>query len=230
MKPNQLTINQLTTNNQALTMSSREIATLCDKEHKNVKRDIEVMVEQLELDTLKFEHIYKDSQNREQTEYLLDKETCLCLVAGYNAKLRLAIIKRWQELEQSTTITDPLLLIAHMATQAYEAKQLALKQEQRLCHIEQKVDVAIAKAQAVLDDDGYFSIKGFCSLHGIKLTNSQMSSLSKKCKKLSDVKDIPYQETTDPRWGKVKTYHKEILAEVFRIGGYLLDVPTHELY
>ncbi|TWV79901.1 Rha family transcriptional regulator [Moraxella sp. VT-16-12] len=164
-------------------MSSREIATLCDKEHKNVKRDIEVMAEQLELDTLKFEHIYKDSQNREQTEYLLDKETCLCLVAGYNAKLRLAIIKRWQELEQSATITDPLLLIAHMATQAYEAKQLALKQEQRLCHIEQKVDVAIAKAQAVLDDDGYFSIKGFCSLHGIKLTNSQMSSLSKKCKK-----------------------------------------------
>lgn len=227
MKPNQLTINQLTTNNQALTMSSREIATLCDKEHKNVKRDIEVMVEQLELDTLKFEHIYKDSQNREQTEYLLDKETCLCLVAGYNAKLRLAIIKRWQELEQSATITDPLLLIAHMATQAYEAKQLALKQEQRLCHIEQKLDVAIAKAQAVLDDDGYFSIKGFCSLHGIKLTNSQMSSLSKKCKKLSDVKDIPYQETTDPRWGKVKMYHKEILAEVFRIGGYLLDVPTH---
>lgn len=227
MKPNPLTINQLTTNNQALTMSSREIATLCDKQHQHVKRDIETMCQQLELDVSKFGRIYLDGMNREQTEYLLDKETCLCLVAGYNAKLRLAIIKRWQELEQSTTITDPLLLIAHMATQAYEAKQLALKQEQRLCHIEQKVDVAIAKAQAVLDDDGYFSIKGFCSLHGIKLTNSQMSSLSKKCKKLSDVKDIPYQETTDPRWGKVKTYHREILAEVFRIGGYLLDVPTH---
>lgn len=58
-------------------MSSREIATLCDKEHKNVKHDIEVMAEQLELDTLRFEHIYLDSMNREQTEYLLDKETCL---------------------------------------------------------------------------------------------------------------------------------------------------------
>ena len=59
-------------------MSSREIATLCDKEHKNVKRDIEMMAEQLELDTLRFEHIYLDSMNRQQTEYLLDKETCLC--------------------------------------------------------------------------------------------------------------------------------------------------------
>ena len=54
-------------------MSSREIATLCDKEHKHVKRDIDVMTEQLELDTPRFGHIYLDSMNRQQTEYLLHK-------------------------------------------------------------------------------------------------------------------------------------------------------------
>ena len=69
-------------------MSSREIATLCDKRHSDVKRDIDVMTEQLEIDVSKFAHIYLDSMNRQQTEYLLDKDTCLCLVAGYNAKLR----------------------------------------------------------------------------------------------------------------------------------------------
>ena len=88
------------------TMSSREIATLCGKEHRHVKRDIELLAAQLELDASKFGHIYLDSMNRQQTEYLLDKETCLCLVAGYNAKLRMAIIKRWQQLEQATTPTD----------------------------------------------------------------------------------------------------------------------------
>ena len=100
------------------TMSSREIATLCDKRHSDVKRDIEVLTEQLDVDVRKFAHIYLDSMNRQQTEYLLDKDTCLCLVAGYNAKLRMAIIKRWQELEQANTPTDPLLMIAHMAQQA----------------------------------------------------------------------------------------------------------------
>ena len=60
------------------TMSSREIATLCDKRHDHVKRDIDVMTEQLEIDVSKFAHIYLDSMNRQQTEYLLDKETCLC--------------------------------------------------------------------------------------------------------------------------------------------------------
>ena len=65
-------------------------ATLCDKRHSDVKRDIEVLTEQLDVDVSKFAHIYLDSMNRQQTEYLLDKDTCLCLVAGYNAKLRMA--------------------------------------------------------------------------------------------------------------------------------------------
>lgn len=123
-----------------LTMSSREIATLCGKEHKNVKRDIEVMAEQLELDTLKFEHIYKDSQNREQTEYLLDKETCLCLVAGYNAKLRMAIIKRWQELEQAT-IQKPVPLTFAEALRAYADEVEAHERTQ------QQLAIAEPKAQ-----------------------------------------------------------------------------------
>ena len=45
------------------TMSSREIAELCDKEHRHVKRDIDVMTEQLEIDASKFGHIYLDSMN-----------------------------------------------------------------------------------------------------------------------------------------------------------------------
>ena len=123
----------------ALTMSSREIATLCDKRHSDVKRDIEVLTEQLDVDVSKFAHIYLDSMNRQQTEYLIDKDTCLCLVAGYNAKLRLKIIKRWQELEQATVPTDPLLLIAHIAQQAYETKLLVQQVAHRQDSIEQVI-------------------------------------------------------------------------------------------
>ena len=45
-------------------MSSREIAELCDKEHRNVLADIRTMCEQLNLDVLTFQHIYLDSMNR----------------------------------------------------------------------------------------------------------------------------------------------------------------------
>ena len=125
--------------NNELTMSSREIATLTGKKHYNVMRDIELLAAQLEVDVSKFGGIYTDSQNREQTEYLLDKDTCLCLVAGYNAKLRLKIIKRWQELEQATLPTDPLLLIAHIAQQAYETKLLVQQVAHRQDSIEQVI-------------------------------------------------------------------------------------------
>ena len=45
-------------------MSSREIAELCDKEHRNVLADIRTMCEQLNLDVSKFGGIYTDSMNR----------------------------------------------------------------------------------------------------------------------------------------------------------------------
>ena len=133
-------MNELIQNSfNALTMSSREISTLTRMKHYCVMRDIELLAAQLELDVSKFGHIYTDSQNRQQAEYLIDKDTCLCLVAGYNAKLRMKIIKRWQELEQATVPTDPLLLIAHLAQQAYETKLLAQQVAHRQDSIEQVI-------------------------------------------------------------------------------------------
>jgi phage regulator Rha-like protein len=91
------------TNLNNLTMSSREIAERTGKRHRNVTRDIELMMSQMGGDALKFEHIYSDSRNRQQTEYILPKNLCLTLVSGYSARLRNAIIERWLELEGRPT-------------------------------------------------------------------------------------------------------------------------------
>lgn len=83
----------------ARTMSSREIANVTGKRHANVKRDIVAMLADLKADALSFEHIYLDGQNREQVEYLLDREHTDCLLTGYSAGLRMKVIRRWRELE-----------------------------------------------------------------------------------------------------------------------------------
>lgn len=80
-------------------MSSREIAELTGKEHRNVKRDIEKMLADLSEDALKFEHIYLDSMNREQTEYLLDRDHTENLLMGYSPVLRRAVLARMREME-----------------------------------------------------------------------------------------------------------------------------------
>jgi phage antirepressor YoqD-like protein len=88
----------------ARTMSSREIADLTQKQHQHVKRDIERMLIDLEEDVSSFGRIYLDSMNREQTEYLLDREHTDCLLTGYSAAMRMAVIKRWRELEGGRVI------------------------------------------------------------------------------------------------------------------------------
>jgi len=93
-------MNQVTNfQDEVQTMTSREIAELTGKRHPDVKRDIEVMMKALEIDVSIFARIYLDTQNRQQTEYALDRFHTEVLVTGYDVARRAAVIKRWHELE-----------------------------------------------------------------------------------------------------------------------------------
>ncbi|WP_375678327.1 MULTISPECIES: Rha family transcriptional regulator [unclassified Bartonella] len=84
------------------TMSSREIAELCGKQHAHIMRDIRKMLGELypEGGQSKFGSTYLDKQGKPQNCYNLPKRECLILVSGYSTALRAKIIDRWQELEK----------------------------------------------------------------------------------------------------------------------------------
>lgn len=94
-------------NIQSPIMTSREIAELTGKEHKNVTVDIRRMLDDLGEDALKFQRIYFDTMNRQRTEYHLDREHTECLITGYSAILRMKVIKRLHELEESQPVKIP---------------------------------------------------------------------------------------------------------------------------
>lgn len=111
--------------NQVLTMSSREIAELTGKQHKHVLTDIRNMLS--EIQSAEKSADYQDARGRSQPMLLLNKEETLCLVAGYNVKLRMAIIKRWQELEAQQAPRVPQTFSEALQLAADQAKQLELQ-------------------------------------------------------------------------------------------------------
>jgi len=113
-------------NRAVLTMTSREIAELTGKEHKNVTVDVVKMLSDLGEDALNFQRIYFDSMNRPQVEYALDRELTDTLLTGYSAVLRRKVIARWRELEAKQGQFDPATLtrsdILRLALESEEAR------------------------------------------------------------------------------------------------------------
>ena len=113
------------------TMSSREIATLCEKQHGHVCRDIEQLnqtYEQMGLSKVgQGYYTHPNTGSQQHREFLLTKEQCIDLITGYRADVRIRINRRWQELESSQSLalpnfTDPAEAAIAWANE-YKAKQ-----------------------------------------------------------------------------------------------------------
>ena len=137
-------MNQLIASNQ-LTMSSREIAELTGKQHKDVLFDCRKMFDALNLRSADFSADYKDAMNRTQSEYFLDQDLTMTLVMGYNIELRHRVAVRWRQLEtkfssgtlQLPDFTDPAEAAIAWATQYREKQALSLINKQQEVEINQ---------------------------------------------------------------------------------------------
>lgn len=119
------------------TMSSREIATMTGKQHKNVIRDIEKLNDNYqELGMLKIEQGYytlPNTGNQQHKQYNLTKIQTMDLMTGYRTDLRIKINRRWEELESKensihsipSTLSQALRLAAEQA-EKIEYQQLLL--------------------------------------------------------------------------------------------------------
>ena len=210
-----------------LTMTSREIAELTGKDHKNIIRDIETTLLQAEIDALKFEHIYIDTQNRSQREYRLPKRECDLVISGYSVKYRLAIIDRWQELENQTAknqiavpdFSNPAEAARAWAAQ-YEAAQLAIatkaeigsRREATAMNTASQAVKQVTKLEIELDRSKQFSsVKRMEMLyHGQKFNWRELKSTCA----LMGLEPI---DIFDANYGTVKAWPAEVWREVYAL-------------
>ncbi|WP_375700859.1 phage antirepressor KilAC domain-containing protein [Bartonella sp. AA23NXGY] len=141
------------------TMSSREIAELCGKEHRNVMRDIRQILTELKIELSDFSGLYKDSTGRTLPCYNLPKRECLILVSGYSTALRAKIIDRWQELERQ--VATPQINLANALENPLTIKQLLLESINQLEDLRNEVSTLKPKAEALEGlkrSDGLFGL------------------------------------------------------------------------
>lgn len=168
-------MNTLTTTNQVVTMSSREIAKLTGKNHAHVCRDIRTILVALlggkdsdytrnpDLVYLTNQHvkcIQYDIDNHNSWEYHISRRYTEILITGYDIKRRTAVIDRLFELESASRNNTPTLPsakeLALLVIQAEEEKERLQLENKELEHQveEMKPDVdaltRIAKAEGSL--------------------------------------------------------------------------------
>lgn len=112
-----------------LTMSSREIAEICEARHNDVIETIKRLLDQGVLrESRKTTRTYRPQGGGRPTEvYDLTKRDTLVVVSGYNADVRAKIIDRWLELEAQSAQTPKVPQT--YAAALLEAGRLALENE-----------------------------------------------------------------------------------------------------
>ena len=123
-------------------------------------------------------------------ELLTTGETRLRGIApsGFAATLRL-LAEQWEKQEQINE----------------EVRDELDKTAERLDELEAKI---------VSVDDKYYTIAGYCNLKKIPCPLHLAKEWGKKATALSRQRDIPTGTAHDERYGKVRTYHEDILKEV----------------
>ena len=220
-------MNQLTV--PVLTMSSRVIAELTGKEHKNVCRVIRDLISDhildAQLEPLKFEY-----RGQWFDYYELSKRDSFVVVARLSPEFTAHIVDRWQELEQklNPVFNLPQDLPTALRALADTHEQLQQAQFEREVAVKTKAHIsdkktatamatasnAVQENQRLKDQIGQ-SKKNATVLAVERLTGQEYTwqALNKWCK----AHGVKPQKVHDDRYGKVNTYPAQAWNDVYNV-------------
>ena len=189
---------------QNLTMSSRNIAELTGKEHKNVMADCRKLAG-FYAETYSAEKSaqlvksasYTDPTGRTLPCYALSKDACLDLITGYSLPHRHAINQRWMEMEAQ--LAAPAL--PDFSNPAEAARAWAAQYEQRAA-LEAKVAEDAPKVEFYHDvtgSDNAIDMATVAKVLNRGIGRNRLFAFLREAGVL-DSRNIPYQRFVDMGW------------------------------
>jgi len=210
------------------TMSSREIASMCQKEHKNVLRVIRDLIDgqilAAQIEPLKFEY-----RSQWFDYYELNKRDSLVVVARLSPEFTAAVVDRWQELEAAQAKPPAQLTtleILQMAMQAEQGRLQAIAERDHAIATKAQIGskreaTAMATASAASRKVNALQAElGRCKSHATIIAVQNVTGESYKwqpLRKWCKERGIKPIEVVDPRWGKVKSWPAQAWLEVHSV-------------
>jgi anti-repressor protein len=194
------------------TMSSLEIAELTGKAHSDVVYDIKRILLEVGIEGGDFSAPCKMPSGQNTTVYNLPKRECNLIVSGYSAKYRLAIIDRWEELENS----HPKLPKTFSEALKLASEQAEIIEQQHLLISEQTPKVEVF--ERVLNGMNTYTLDTISDTLNIGRT-----TLSKKLKDLKWAMQDSSKGTSSTRYAETNGYAKTVF-EIVVVSGKEIKV------
>lgn len=214
-------------------MSSREIANLTGKQHKDVLHDCRKMFESLNLQSADFSADYQDGRGRTYQEYWLDQDLTMTLMMGYSIPLRHKVATRWRQLESGETLPKksashlPEFRRARAIKLEVEAMSLALSFMPKLSDVAKQT----AMARAVNDAAGIELLplpKVEEHLHTAGDIAEMLGVSPQKIGRLANKHDLKTEQYGMYVWDKAK--HSDKQVEAFRYNAEGIKALRHLIH
>ncbi len=151
----------------------------------------------------------------------MEEKLALKFAAWLSPAFELWVYDRIQELLTSgktelkeTTPTGFSATLRLLAQQWEEQEKINSEVRKELDDTAERLDELEAKILSV--DEKYYTIAGFCALHKIPCPLHLAQEWGKKAVALSASKNTPTGSAHDERYGKVRTYHEDVLKDVIK--------------
>ena len=190
----------------AVTMTTREIAEVTNKQHKHVLRDTRAMLVQLWRGHDPFEGGPNLGHQSNQgvswsyddrgylVEVRLPKREVVILVSGYDVHMRAKIVDRLDEMEgeKLAMLSDPFI----------QLRMSQLETERRVAETEQRIDAV----EQIVSPNGWVTIKGYARRLGLKIDKTEANAIGRIATRLMKEAGEAPAQVPDPTYGYINAY------------------------
>ena len=224
---------QVTTDFDTVWLSLMDLTDLFQRDKSVISRHIRNIFKEGELDreatVAKFATVQMEG-GREVTREIEYFNLDVIISVGYRVKSKRGVeFRQWASgvlkqylldgyainFRRLETAPGSLVELFKMQVQLWEQQELLNKElKDDIGKIGEKIQTIEAKLKST--DDKYFTIAGYCNLHRIPCPLHKAQVWGKAAVVLSRQKNIPTGMAHDERFGKVRTYHQDVLAAVIK--------------